>query len=510
MRRPPNVAQHALRSAGQRLLLSAPIAARLRWPSSKCGANPAPSLRATLTCSPPLAAGNAFFKKKQHLKAAGCYTKAARKDPTNPVYQSNLAAALIGLAKFDKAIKASEACIKLDAANEKGHYRRACALLGAERFDEAVVEFEETTRINGDNKEAKKKVVLAARGALKQHKEAGTEPPEAVAKYKKVKSEEEVAATEARREKAKQERMESAQFKFPKGKEGVEGAAAAADGAGEGAAGATQAPAGDKPTAQSELFSTEGSGDVSKPEEIDAAMQRLAEGDEVPYQTERVARFMALEIAELCKPENAKSYAFPIAIFLPGTQKDGWGDEGQGVGMRACFDSATTHQNAVPFLRQYATKTAAHAMLMVSPKSQIAFPQVWKRKDKPWPYGDSPGYFVQLDARKSEDRRLWFIEVLGKEDAPEYRRHMLDESMYSFIQPVLKPIVLDTPNVTRDFAADRALQGNVSATPPEPEPEVPVSAEDFSASESFDGAREGWLFKSGPNGTGYYRDAKAG
>merc|ERR1711939_1065295 len=94
------------------------------------------------------------------------------------------------------------------------------------------------------------------------------------------------------------------------------------------------------------------------------------------------------------------------------------------------------------------------------------------------------------------------IEVLGKEDAPEYRRHMLDESMYSFIQPVLKPIVLDTPNVTRDFAADRALQGNVSATPPEPEPEVPVSAEDFSASESFDGAREGWLFKSGPNGTG--------
>ena len=63
--------------------------------------NAAPTLRrpcATLTCSPPLTAGNAFFKKKQHLKAAGCYTKAARKDPTNPVYQSNLAAALIGLA----------------------------------------------------------------------------------------------------------------------------------------------------------------------------------------------------------------------------------------------------------------------------------------------------------------------------------------------------------------------------------------------------------------------------
>ena len=46
--------------------------------------------------------------------------------------------------------------------------------------------------------------------------------------------------------------------------------------------------------------------------------------------------------------------------------------------------------------------------------------------------------------------------------------------------------------------------------PVEPEPESEVSAEDFSASESFDGPREGWVFKSGPNGTGYYRDAKAG
>ena len=41
-----------------------------------------PPLRATLTCSPPLA--NAFFKKKQHLKAAGCYTRQRRKDLTNP------------------------------------------------------------------------------------------------------------------------------------------------------------------------------------------------------------------------------------------------------------------------------------------------------------------------------------------------------------------------------------------------------------------------------------------
>ena len=452
--------------------------------------------------------GNDFFKAKQHLKAAGCYTKAARKDPTNPVYQSNLAAALIGLAKFDKAVKAAEACLKLDSENEKGHYRLACALLGAERFDEAVAEFEETSRINAANKEAKKKLMLAVRGSLTAHKEAGTEPPESVAKYRKVKTDEELAAAEKRKAAKIQEKMDAAKFKFPEGRQ-VDPAEAAA----RGEQGSDATIAGEKEAAVSSLFSTEGTGEVSQAEDVDAAMQRLAEGQDLPYSTDRVARFMALELAELCKQENAKAYAFPIAIFLPGVQKEGWGDEGQGVGMRACFDSATTHGNAVPFLRQYAENTKAHAMLMVAAKSQIAFPQVWKRKDKPWPYGDAPGYFVQLDARKSEDRRVWFIEVSGTEQKPEYRRHMLDEALYSFLQPVLKPMILDNPTVPRDFKADQAAQGNLGsrAAPPAPapEPEVPVDAEDFDEAATFSGARAGWVYKRGPNGLGYYRDANA-
>ena len=89
-------------------------------------------------------------------------------------------------------------------------------------------------------------------------------------------------------------------------------------------------------------------------------------------------------------------------------------------------------------------------MLMVAPKAQIAYPQVWRRKDKPWPYKDAPGYFVQLDARKGKDRRVWFIEVAGTADAPEYKRHMLDDHYYSFLQPVLRPILMDMPEMPRD------------------------------------------------------------
>lgn len=65
--------------------------------------------------------------------------------------------------------------------------------------------------------------------------------------------------------------------------------------------------------------------EVSSKEEVEAAMARLREGEPLEYSTERVARFMSHEIAELCKPESAPSYAYPIAVFLPGTVKPDWG-----------------------------------------------------------------------------------------------------------------------------------------------------------------------------------------
>jgi|EP01046_Picozoa_sp_COSAG06_P005858 hypothetical protein len=44
---------------------------------------------------------------------------------------------------------------------------------------------------------------------------------------------------------------------------------------------------------------------------------------------------------------------------------------------------------------------------------------------------------------------------------------------------------------------------------PLPQPaaaEPPVAGEDYCASAAFAGPREGWVFRAGPNGTGYYRD----
>lgn len=451
--------------------------------------------------------GNTFFKAKNHLKAAGMYTKAAKADPNDPVLRSNLAAALIGLSKFDKAVLAAQECIKLDPTFEKGHYRLACALQGAERFDESILAFEKTLEVNPDNKDAKKRLIVAARESLKLHMAEGTEPPEATAKFRKVRSAADIAASDARKAARMAEKSDSAKFKFAEVKEGGHRADAEDGGLSQmkipdlGPAGKAQKAAG----ATAELFSTEGVGDVSAPEDIEAAMLRMKEGQELEYSSDRVTRFMMHEIGELCKPENAKSYVYPIAIFLPGTQKEGWGDdEGQGVACRSCFDSADTHKNVLPFLRSYAEKTTAHAMLMVAPKAQISFPQVWRRKDKKWPYGETGGYFVQLDARKGKDRRVWFVEVAGTAEKPEYKRHMLDDEYYTFLQPVLRPILMDMPSAPRDFAADRAQQG--SNLPVASVPEEPVVAEEFSEAEGWQGAREGWHFKVGPNGCGYYKE----
>ena len=47
------------------------------------------------------------------------------------------------------------------------------------------------------------------------------------------------------------------------------------------------------------------------------------------YNNERVGKFADAELAALCDVANRSQYVHPIAIFLPGTEKDGWGHEGE-------------------------------------------------------------------------------------------------------------------------------------------------------------------------------------
>jgi hypothetical protein len=89
---------------------------------------------------------------------------------------------------------------------------------------------------------------------------------------------------------------------------------------------------------------------------------------------------------------------------------------------------------------------------------------------------------------------------------------VLDESLYCIMAPVLRPILLDNPSVPRDFAADRATQGQLGGlggAGAAAAPAAPVPEEDFEAAAEFSGAQAGWYFGSGANGVGYYRDASS-
>ena len=88
----------------------------------------------------------------------------------------------------------------------------------------------------------------------------------------------------------------------------------------------------------------------------------------------------------------------------------------------------------------------------------------------------SSGDSEAAEAAEAARRAAWFKEVDGREE--------------------------------EKAAATAALFGDAPLAPPAAEPRV--ADEDFSASAAFAGQREGWVFRAGANGTGYYRDAPTG
>ncbi|KAJ8547333.1 hypothetical protein K7X08_010919 [Anisodus acutangulus] len=78
------------------------------------------------------------------------------------------------------------------------------------------------------------------------------------------------------------------------------------------------------------------------------------------------------------------------------------------VNIDKAFESPHTHNNCFAFLRQYAEDSFAQAACLVTPKSIISYPQVWKGQgSRKWKHGQNDGIFVQFESPSM--RRLWFI-----------------------------------------------------------------------------------------------------
>ncbi|KAL6189610.1 hypothetical protein ACLB2K_040996 [Fragaria x ananassa] len=78
------------------------------------------------------------------------------------------------------------------------------------------------------------------------------------------------------------------------------------------------------------------------------------------------------------------------------------------VNIDKAFESPDTHRNCFPFLRQYAEDSFSRAACLVTPKSIMSYPQVWKGQgSRKWKHGQQDGFFVQFEAPFL--RKLWFI-----------------------------------------------------------------------------------------------------
>ncbi|MED6148353.1 hypothetical protein PIB30_052491 [Stylosanthes scabra] len=78
------------------------------------------------------------------------------------------------------------------------------------------------------------------------------------------------------------------------------------------------------------------------------------------------------------------------------------------VNIDKAFESPHTHGNCFSYLRQYAEESYAKAACLVTAKSSIAYPQVWKGQgSRKWKHAQNDGFFVQFETPSL--RKLWFI-----------------------------------------------------------------------------------------------------
>lgn len=319
------------------------------------------------------AAGNAFFKAGEHLKAAASYTKAIKLQPENHVLYSNRSQAFLKLSKVTKALDDADKCISLAPDFVKGYHRKANALHAMSepaKTDEAV------------------QVLL---GALY----AGVDEKELIRLGVQIKGRTFVQLVDAQRKAAEP----------PAAAEPTAAATPPAKPTGTPAV----APETRAAAPASALASAPLPAATSKPQpqvEEKPIWQLDPEGFAVNSIQWVLKDFMAdATVPTVCylQPAPPKSTAEPPPPIGH-------------VNIGPAFSSPETLVNCAEFLRQQAAGCSAQAAVVVVRKSTISYPCVWKGKGKAdWPVGEKDdGVFMQLESPKM---RMMFFTVLKEKGA---------------------------------------------------------------------------------------------
>ncbi|CAG7900285.1 unnamed protein product [Brassica rapa] len=127
------------------------------------------------------------------------------------------------------------------------------------------------------------------------------------------------------------------------------------------------------------------------------------------------------------------------------------------VNIDKAFESPHTHSNCFTYLRQYAEESFSKAACLVTSKSSISYPQVWKGQgSRKWKLGQNDGIFVQFESPSI--RNVWFIpsskekgQTLCRDpQALDIGAHEILPRIFKEIQSIIFALFISQPLIGTD------------------------------------------------------------
>ena len=171
-----------------------------------------------------------------------------------------------------------------------------------------------------------------------------------------------------------------------------------------------------------------------KAPKTDAAPKAPADGGAKHLYDLDPESFAGLMIKDVFTDVLQKKSVPTIAYLQPARPTSATAEEPglAGVGIEHAFTSPQTLSNCADFLRNHIGQTNAQSAMIVVRKGHVAYPCVWKGKDKgAWPCNEKKdGILMQLEARGA--RAFFFTELTKKGDGYEVgETHQLDAEEFS-------------------------------------------------------------------------------
>jgi small glutamine-rich tetratricopeptide repeat-containing protein alpha len=102
--------------------------------------------------------GNKHLAAGRAAEARYCYQQAIDLNPSNPVFHSNLAAALTALGEYEEAVESSQTAVELDPDYAKAWSRLGTALKCLGRKEEALEAFEQSAQLDPKNEQVRQSI----------------------------------------------------------------------------------------------------------------------------------------------------------------------------------------------------------------------------------------------------------------------------------------------------------------------------------------------------------------